>query len=150
MPVCWVSWTVPPARVGGGAGPVADGAVPDGASAGGLGRGAAGCGRLWRRGLEACELLFTKLQVRPGLRPMLGGALVVRDRDLFDRLYFVQNATGSVMAPLEAFLCSRGTQTLQLPVRHTCRPAHPVGAAPARAPAGAPAFYPGPKNTPAP
>lgn len=47
----------------------------------------------------------------------LGGALVVKDRQLFDRLYFIQNATGAVMAPLESFLCSRGLKTLELRVR---------------------------------
>ncbi len=58
-----------------------------------------------------------------GHSDVLGGALVVRDRDLYDRLYFIQNATGSVMAPLEAFLCSRGLKTLDLRVREQCRTA---------------------------
>ena len=42
-----------------------------------------------------------------GHSDLLGGALVVRDQQLRDELYFVQNATGAVMGPLEAFLCSR-------------------------------------------
>ena len=42
-----------------------------------------------------------------GHSDVLGGALVVRDKALYDRLYFIQNATGAVMGPLEAFLCSR-------------------------------------------
>jgi CIC family chloride channel protein len=37
---------------------------------------AAGFGILLMRGVAACEVLFTKLRVRPSLRPMLGGALV--------------------------------------------------------------------------
>ena len=41
-----------------------------------------------------------------GHSDLLGGALVVRDKALFDQLYFVQNATGAVMGPLESFLCS--------------------------------------------
>jgi cystathionine gamma-lyase len=32
-------------------------------------------------------------------------------------LYFVQNATGAIMGPLECFLCSRGIKTLELRVR---------------------------------
>lgn len=52
-----------------------------------------------------------------GHSDLLGGALVVRDRSLFDKLYFIQNATGGVMGPLEAFLCSRGLKTLELRVR---------------------------------
>ena len=53
-----------------------------------------------------------------GHSDVLGGALVVNDAELYDRLYFVQNATGAVMAPLESFLCSRGLKTLELRVLH--------------------------------
>jgi cystathionine gamma-lyase len=38
-------------------------------------------------------------------------------------LYFVQNATGAIMGPLESFLCSRGLKTLELRVREQCRTA---------------------------
>jgi cystathionine gamma-lyase len=52
-----------------------------------------------------------------GHSDMLGGALVVRNSDLLQRLYYTQNATGAVMGPLEAFLCARGLKTLELRVR---------------------------------
>ena len=58
-----------------------------------------------------------------GHSDLLGGALVVKDPELLKRLYFVQNATGAVMGPLEAFLCSRGIKTLELRVREHCRTA---------------------------
>ena len=58
-----------------------------------------------------------------GHSDLLGGALVVRDQSLYDRLYFVQNATGAVMGPLEAFLCSRALKTLELRVREQCKTA---------------------------
>ena len=58
-----------------------------------------------------------------GHSDLLGGVLVVRDRELFDRLYFIQNATGAVMGPLESFLCSRGVKTLELRVHEQCRTA---------------------------
>lgn len=58
-----------------------------------------------------------------GHSDMLGGALVVSDKELFDRLYFVQNATGAVMSPLDSFLCARGLKTLELRVREHCRSA---------------------------
>jgi cystathionine beta-lyase/cystathionine gamma-synthase len=51
-----------------------------------------------------------------GHSDLLGGALVVRDPDLGTRLHWLQNATGAVMGPLEAFLCSRGLKTLELRV----------------------------------
>ena len=47
----------------------------------------------------------------------LGGALVVKCQELRDRLYFIQNATGNCMSPLDSFLISRGMKTLDLRVR---------------------------------
>ncbi len=58
-----------------------------------------------------------------GHSDVLGGALVVSQQRLFDQLYFLQNATGAVMGPLESFLCSRGLKTLELRVREQCRSA---------------------------
>jgi cystathionine gamma-lyase len=51
-----------------------------------------------------------------GHSDLLGGALVVRDAELGTRLHWLQNATGAVMGPLEAYLCSRGLKTLELRV----------------------------------
>lgn len=56
-----------------------------------------------------------------GHSDVLGGALVVNDRALFDRLYFLQNATGAVMGPFESYLCSRGLKTLELRVHEQSR-----------------------------
>lgn len=58
-----------------------------------------------------------------GHSDLLGGALVVRDQALYDDLYFVQNATGGVMGPFEAFLASRGLKTLALRVLEQSRTA---------------------------
>ncbi len=58
-----------------------------------------------------------------GHSDLVGGALVVREQQLFDRLYFIQNATGAVMGPIESFLCARGLKTLELRVREQCRTA---------------------------
>src|SRR5664280_518000 len=45
-------------------------------AAGGVGLLAAIFGIALMRGVAACELLFSRLRVKPGLRPMLGGAVV--------------------------------------------------------------------------
>jgi cystathionine gamma-lyase len=58
-----------------------------------------------------------------GHSDMLGGALVVKDKALLDRLYFLQNATGGVMGPWESFLASRGLKTLELRVREQSKTA---------------------------
>lgn len=58
-----------------------------------------------------------------GHSDLMGGALVLREKSLRDELYFVQNATGAIMGPLECFLCSRGIKTLELRVREQSRTA---------------------------
>jgi cystathionine gamma-lyase len=58
-----------------------------------------------------------------GHSDVLGGVLISRTRELHDRLAYLQNATGGVMAPLEAFLSSRGLKTLELRVLEQCRTA---------------------------
>ncbi|MCC9608156.1 PLP-dependent aspartate aminotransferase family protein [Blastopirellula sp. JC732] len=61
-----------------------------------------------------------------GHSDVLGGALIVKDKMLYDRLYFVQNATGAVMGPFESFLVSRGLKTLELRVLEQCRTAQKI------------------------
>jgi len=78
-----------------------------------------------------------------GHSDLLGGALVVKDPKLYDRLYFIQNATGAVLGPLESFLCSRGLRTLELRVREQCRSAARLAAFLAAHPRVARVFYPG-------
>ena len=58
-----------------------------------------------------------------GHSDLIGGALVVRDRQLYDELYFIQNATGAVLAPFDCYLLSRGLKTLELRVREHSRSA---------------------------
>ena len=78
-----------------------------------------------------------------GHSDLLGGALVVRDKQLFDQLYFVQNATGGVMSPWESFLCSRGLKTLELRVREQSRTAAALAEFLAAHPRVRKVYYPG-------
>ena len=61
-----------------------------------------------------------------GHSDVLGGALIVRDEELFRELYFIQNATGAVLDPLGSFLVARGLKTLELRVREQCRSAQKI------------------------
>lgn len=56
----------------------------------------------------------------------LAGVLAVREKELLDRLYFLQNATGAVLSPLESFLLGRGVKTLELRMREQCRTAQKI------------------------
>lgn len=42
------------------------------------------------------------------------GALVVKDKELADQLYFIQNASGAVCGPMDSFLTLRGIKTLHV------------------------------------
>ena len=48
------------------------------------------------------------------------GALVVRDAALAERLSFIQNASGAVCGPLDAFLVLRGSKTLHVRMQRHC------------------------------
>jgi cystathionine gamma-synthase len=51
-----------------------------------------------------------------GHSDVVGGATVVRSRDLHNRVRFVQNAVGAVPGPFDCFLVHRGLRTLHLRV----------------------------------
>lgn len=48
------------------------------------------------------------------------GALVVKDKELADRLYFIQNASGAVCGPQDSFLMLRGIKTLHVRMQRHC------------------------------
>lgn len=48
------------------------------------------------------------------------GALVVKDKDLADKLYFIQNASGAVCGPMDSFLVLRGIKTLHVRMQRHC------------------------------
>lgn len=49
-----------------------------------------------------------------GHSDVVGGAVIVKDQDLADRLYFLQNAVGAVPGPMDCFLVLRGLKTLPI------------------------------------
>ncbi len=78
-----------------------------------------------------------------GHSDVLGGLLAAREKAVLDELYFVQNATGAVMGPLESYLCSRGLKTLELRVREQSRTAMALAEWLAGHPEVARVYYPG-------
>lgn len=48
------------------------------------------------------------------------GALIVKDQELANRLYFIQNASGAVCGPMDSFLVLRGIKTLHLRMQRHC------------------------------
>ncbi|SDS31122.1 cystathionine gamma-synthase [Gramella sp. MAR_2010_147] len=48
------------------------------------------------------------------------GNLVVRDKELADKLYFIQKASGAICGPQDSFLVLRGIKTLHLRMQRHC------------------------------
>lgn len=48
------------------------------------------------------------------------GGIVVKDENLADKLYFIQNATGAICGPMDSFLVLRGIKTLHVRMQRHC------------------------------
>ena len=73
----------------------------------------------------------------------VGGALVVGDKALAEKLRFMQNAIGSVMGPFDAYLTLRGIKTLAVRMRQHCTSAARIAAWLEAHPKVARVVYPG-------
>jgi len=58
-----------------------------------------------------------------GHSDVVGGAVIARDRDWYERLRFVQNSVGAVPGPFDCFLVHRGLRTLHLRMQAHARSA---------------------------
>jgi cystathionine gamma-synthase len=61
-----------------------------------------------------------------GHSDVIGGVVVARDREWYERLRFVQNAVGAVPGPMDCFLVHRGLRTLHLRMEAHARSAAAV------------------------
>ncbi len=48
------------------------------------------------------------------------GALILKDKELADKLYYIQNASGAVCGPMDSFLVLRGIKTLHVRMQRHC------------------------------
>lgn len=55
-----------------------------------------------------------------GHSDLVMGALIVNEKELADKLYFVQNASGAVCGPQDSFLALRGIKTLHIRIQRHC------------------------------
>lgn len=78
-----------------------------------------------------------------GHSDVVAGALVVRDKDLADRLYFLQNASGAVCGPMDSYLVLRGIKTLHVRMQRHCENAAEVAAFLRRHPKVEKVYWPG-------
>ena len=83
-----------------------------------------------------------------GHSDVVGGAIVLNDTAIYDRLKFLQNAIGAVPGPVDCFLTLRGIKTLAIRMAQHCRNATQVAQFLADHPAVAQVIYPGLESHP--
>jgi cystathionine gamma-synthase len=83
-----------------------------------------------------------------GHSDLVGGALVLDDAELTERLVFLQNAVGAVPGPMDCYLALRGVKTLALRMDAHCRGAGMVASFLAQHPGVARVHYPGLQDHP--
>jgi cystathionine beta-lyase len=76
------------------------------------------------------------------------GALVVKDKELADKLYFIQNASGAICGPQDSFLVLRGIKTLHVRMERHCENGKAIAEYLAKHPKVEKVYWPGFKNHP--
>ena len=93
--------------------------------------------------LGADAVVHSTTKYLGGHSDVIGGAVVVADPDLAERIAYTRNSTGGVPGPLDAWLTLRGIKTLAVRMDRHCRNAVRVAQMLTEHPAVAEVFYPG-------
>lgn len=81
-----------------------------------------------------------------GHSDLIGGAVVVKDKDLADKLKFIQNASGGILGPFESFMALRGLKTLDVRMERHLKNAQTVVEWLVKHPMIEKVYYPGLEN----
>ncbi len=98
--------------------------------------------------LGADIVLHSATKYLGGHSDVVLGALIVKDKELADQLYFLQNAVGAVPGPQDCFLILRGIKTLHLRVERSCKNAKKIAKFLQSHPKTKNVYYPGFKEHP--
>lgn len=78
-----------------------------------------------------------------GHSDLIGGAVIVNDKERWEQLKFIQNATGGILGPFESFLALRGLKTLDVRMERHCKGAMEIAAWLKAHPMVEKVYYPG-------
>jgi len=70
--------------------------------------------------LGADVVMHSATKYLGGHSDVVMGALIVKDKALAEKLYFIQNASGAICGPMDSFLVLRGIKTLHLRMQRHC------------------------------
>jgi len=98
--------------------------------------------------LGADIVLHSATKYLGGHSDVILGAVIVKDKKLADRFYFIQNASGGVPGPQDCFLVLRGIKTLHVRVERACKNAKKIAKYLDSHPKIGKVYYPGFKSHP--
>lgn len=81
-----------------------------------------------------------------GHSDLIAGLVVTKEKELGEKIKFIQNASGAILAPFDSWLVIRGIETLHLRVQQHCRNAQAVAEFLETHPAVDKIYYPGLKT----
>ena len=81
-----------------------------------------------------------------GHSDLIAGLVVAREKEIGDKIKFIQNASGAILSPFDSWLVIRGIETLPLRLKQHCSNAQAVADFLETHPAVDKVFYPGLKN----
>lgn len=81
-----------------------------------------------------------------GHSDLIAGLVITKEKELGEKIKFIQNASGAILAPFDSWLVIRGIETLHLRVQQHCRNAQAVAEFLETHPAVDKVFYPGLKT----
>jgi cystathionine beta-lyase len=70
--------------------------------------------------LDADIVMHSATKYLGGHSDVVMGALIVKDKELAEKLYFIQKASGAIAGPQDCFLVLRGIKTLHLRMQRHC------------------------------
>lgn len=98
--------------------------------------------------LGADIVLHSVTKYLGGHSDVIGGAVVVNNEEIHERLRFLQNAAGGVPGPMDCFLVLRGTKTLAVRMKQHCENARRIADWLVSHPEVERVYYPGLPNDP--
>jgi cystathionine beta-lyase len=98
--------------------------------------------------LGADIVMHSATKYMGGHSDVVMGALIVKDKELADQLYFIQNASGAVCGPQDSFLVLRGIKTLHVRMQRHCENGKAVAEYLASHPKVENVYWPGFENHP--
>ena len=93
-------------------------------------------------------VIYSATKYLGGHNDLCAGALVARDEELGEKLYFLQNSTGAILPPFDCWLLLRSLKTLTLRIDQHCKNAMTVAKWLEQHPKVTEIYYPGLKQHP--